>query len=240
MADEEEVTPRPRTMKRASRPPVDEETETDTVTDDDEPDSLGSVIKVHGGWTEGQKVMDAGAPFAQGLKLESNVQIIKFMEDKPYANFPRHWVERATPTGMKNRPYTCLDVVGKDCPMCDIGDKPGAVSAFNVVVVGDDGQVQLKSWEVGVRLFQVLKAFNSDPKVGPLTKGYYAVSKTGKSGSAQTNVIPVKASALFEDYEIEPPTEDELASVKPYDSTWLQIPKVSEMQELALELAGGE
>jgi hypothetical protein len=195
---------------------------------------------IHGGWTDGQKQMDKASPFAQALKLEEKGQIIKFLSDTPYANFRRHWVDRASSQpggGTVRRAYVCPATVDKDCPLCDIGDRAQAVSAFNVVVLGDDGQLLLKTWDVGARLFQVLKAYNTDPKIGPLSRHYFLVNKTGKMSNAQTNVTPIKTSALSEDWDVEPADDDELAAVKPYTPEILEIPKRKELNEIAAEIA---
>jgi hypothetical protein len=58
--------------------------------------------------------------------LEEKIQIIKMLDDQPYANYRRHWVERMTAKGKSNRPYTCLETVGRDCPLCAIADRPQA------------------------------------------------------------------------------------------------------------------
>ena len=197
-------------------------------------------MAIHGGWTDGQKQMDAASPFAQALKLEEKGQIIKFLDDTPYANFRRHWVDRASSTpggGTVRRAYVCPQTVDKDCPLCDIGDRAQAVSAFNVVVVGDDGQILLKTWDVGARLFQVLKAYANDPKIGPLSKHYFHVSKTGKKSNAQTNVTPIKTTALSEDWDADPVEPDELAAVKKYGSDVLEIPSRKTLNEIAAEIA---
>ena len=239
--DEDVVAPRTRTMKRAASKPETEPEETTTEAPaDEEEDSLSLPTPINAGWTAGQKVMDSGSDYAQALRLEPNVQVIKFLEDAPYANYRRHWVERQTPNGLKNRAYTCLETVGRKCPLCDSGDRPQAVSAFNIVLVGDDGQVLLKTWDVGARIFNQLKAFNQDPKVGPLTKGFFAVSKTGRGGTSATNVLPIRPSALEQDYEVQPPSDEELASAGKYDATIIQLPKRSELEEIALELAESE
>lgn len=240
MYDDEEVAPRPRTMKRPS--PTTSENEDATPESTPSPveapsESLADVAPIHAGWTAGQKVMDSASDYAQVLKLESNIQIIKFLEDAPYANYRRHWLDRMTQQGVKKRAYTCLETVGKNCPLCAIADRPQAVSAFNVALIGDDGQVLLKTWDVGARLFNVLKAFANDPKVGPLTKGYFAVNKTGAKQNTQMNVIPVRATALEEDYDITPPTEAELKSVGRYDASIIQIPKKTELEEIAQEIS---
>jgi hypothetical protein len=237
--DEEEIAPRPRTMKRSSAEEdvEDEVSEAPSVEESDEDETLEVVAPIHSGWTAGQKVMDSSSDYAQVLKLETNIQIIKFIEDQPYANYRRHWVDRMTAKGPQKRAYTCLETVGKTCPLCSIGDRPQAVSAFNVMLVGDDSQVMLKTWDVGARLFNVLKAYANDPKIGPLSKGYFAVSKTGAKQNTQMNVIPVRENALSEDYDITPPTAAEFKAAGKYDASIIQIPKKTDLEEIAQEIS---
>ena len=231
--DDEEITPRPRTMKNRSEVVEDSA----PVEQDEAEESSSDAAPIRGGWTEGQKTMDSASDYAQVLKLESNIQIIKFIDDQPYANYRRHWVDRMTTKGPQKRAYTCLETVGKSCPLCAIADRPQAVSAFNVALIGDDGQVMLKTWDVGARLFNVLKAYANDPKIGPLSRGYFAVSKTGVKQNTQVNVIPVRESALSEDYEITPPTAAEIKTAGKYDSSIIQIPKKSDLDEIAQEIS---
>lgn len=241
----------PRTLRRARSEDVsDDEDESATTPADDDGDTEASsgggngLSALPSGWTEGQKVMDSTAPYAQPFQPEQAITIIKFLEDKPYANYRRHWIDRMTPQGPKKRPYTCLESVGKECPLCGIGDRPQAVSAFNVAVVGDDGATLLKSWDVGARIFNVLKAYNNDAKVGPLTKRFYAVNKTGggkgQGGNVQTNISPVSATALREDYDIDPPSQEALDKLKLYDSSIVEIPKRSDLDQIAEEIANYE
>jgi hypothetical protein len=231
--EDEEITPRPKTMNR--RPDVEEDTPVSApaVSEDEDTEQL----TIGSGWTAGQRVMEASSDYAQALRLDTNLQIIKFIDDQPYANYRRHWIDRMTANGPSKRAYTCLETLGKTCPLCAIADRPQAVSAFNVALVGDDGQVVLKSWDVGARLFNVLKAYANDPKIGPLSKGYFAVSKTGVKQNTQMNVIPVRENALREDYDITPPTPAQIRAAGKYDPSIIQIPKKSELDEIAQEIS---
>lgn len=241
--EDEDTTQRPRTMRRRPQAAVEDtgDYESDdapvasTDTNDSSEEEGGGLI--HSGWTAGQNVMDSSSTYAQGLVLDGNIQIIKFLEDQPYANYRRHWVDRVGPKGPYKRAYTCLETVGKTCPLCGIADRPQAVSAFNVALVGDDGQVLLKTWDVGVKLFGTLKSFANDPKFGPLTKGYFAVNKTGKAQTTQYNVIPIRETAMQEDYDMTPPSADILKRVGKYDSSIIQIPKKADLEEIAQEIS---
>ena len=201
--------------------------------------SDGDETEIKGGWTEGDKQMASTSSYAQTLKLEEKAQVIKFLDDTPYANFRRHWVERTNKEGKSIRAYGCPKTVGKECPLCDAGDRPQAVAAFNIAIVGDDDNLILKSWDVGPRLFAVLKGYANDPKIGPLTKGFFIASRTGKRGTTQHNVAPVSRTALEEDYDITPPTKeslDKLAKDK-YTPKIVEIAKVKDLRELAEEMA---
>lgn len=235
--------------------PVDEDAASVNGDDDDDDDdeeeaparsksnksrglSEDEVSEIKGGWTEGDKQMASTSSYAQTLKLEEKAQVIKFLEDTPYANFRRHWVERTTKDGKSIRAYGCPKTVGKECPLCEAGDRPQAVSAFNIVIVGDDDNLVLKSWDVGPRLFAVLKGYANDPKIGPLTKGFFIASRTGKRGTTQHNVAPVSRTALEEDYDITPPSKDDLEKMAKdkYTPAIVEIAKAKDLRELAEEM----
>lgn len=192
---------------------------------------------IRGGWTEAQRVSESTSSFASSLRLEEKSMVIKFLEDEPYASFRRHWVERTTKEGKTNRPYTCPVTFDEDCPLCEVGDRPQAVAAFNVALIGDDGQVLLKSWDVGPRLKDQLKGYANDPKVAPLTRGFFLVSKTGRGSTTAHNVNPIKASSLEEDYDIEPPLQADLDRLTLYTPEIIEVPKMKELRELAEEIA---
>lgn len=241
--------------RRPARPqptePAESEGEASTATAsrrpsrpaDAEGDEEVDAPQFRGGWTAGKQQAEATSDYAQAFKPEASIQIIKFLEDAPYVNFRRHWIERNGATGLVNRPYVCPQTVGKPCPICALGEKPQAVSSFNVALIGDDGVPMLKTWDLGVKLFNVLAAFHDDPKIGPLTRGYFAVSRSSsgsggkKGGSTQTNVIPVKPSSLQEDYSVIPPNPAELTAIGLYDPSVVRLPKRGELEEIAEELA---
>jgi hypothetical protein len=245
-----------RVVRRRPAEDVDDEapvTRTPVVEDDEEEEEApaprrpggnkpgkpaGKKPNVRSGWTGSEQVIDSTSSFAQAFKLDETAQIIAFLEEKPYAGYARHWIERANTDakgkkGKTNRPYTCLTSVGMgECPVCDVGDKPQAVSSFNIALIGDDGVPTLKSWDAGAKLFRLFKQYHNDPKVGPLTKGFYLVSRSGSGGSTNYQVNPVRRTSLMEDYNVEPPTQEELDDVEV-----VSIPTRKEMNEIAAELA---
>ena len=238
--EEEEMDVAPRRKRRvvtdeapAPRPDADDD---DAVEETTSRRPAKASNGIRSGWTAGQKVADASSPFAQGFRLSNVPQIVKFLEDAPYASYSRHWVKR----GQTNRPYTCLGSVGKECPLCSVDPRPQATAAFNIAVVDEDGTVSLKTWDVGPRIFNTLKNFALNSKGGGLDYGYYAVSKVGSGQQSQTTIIPVRESLLEEDYGVVPPTEADLEAMAPYTADIIEIPSVKEMREIASEMASGD
>lgn len=247
------MPPTKRAVKRVAAPPRDlderdiDAPEANGDDDDDRPARpakkatarVGAAAgRVRRGWGAGQETMDSTSTFAQSFQPADKAMVIKFLEDEPYASFRRHWIESTNKEGQRiNRPYTCPVSFDDDCPLCEVGDRPQAVSAFNIAVIADDGTVSRKSWDVGARLFNVLKSYANDTKIAPLTRGYFIVSKTGKKGSTQYNVIPVKATALEEDYDVPVPEQSELDRLDLYDIEIVEVTPKKVLRELAAELS---
>lgn len=197
--------------------------------------------EIRGGWGAAQETIDSTSNYAQNFKTTTDTQIIKFLEAKPYASFRRHWIDRI---GIGKRAYVCYNSIGKDCPLCDVGDKPGAVTAFNIALLNDDGTALVKSWDCGVKLSQQLKTYNADPKIGPLDKRsiYFTVSKTEASQRQQvtTMVNPVRARDLQEDWNTPPLDDNQLARLmeKCYTADIITLPSRRELEEVAAEMTG--
>lgn len=218
------------------------------ASDPDEPANLRSVpdaddsngdesAGLKGGWGASQQIIDSTSSWAQSFRPEEKSQVIAFLEPSPYVAFRRHWIESIDEEkGKTNRPYVCYQTVGKECPLCKAGDKPQAVSCFNVALVDENGDVALKSWDVGARLYSVLKAYSNDPKIGPLPKGFFLVSRTGTKSTTQYNVTPVKASALAEDYDVQVPSRETLDRLTRYTADIVKLTPLSKMKDLADEL----
>jgi hypothetical protein len=217
---------------------------------DDEDEDVGrksrrkgaSAIKpsefLRSGFTGAQDTMDSTSSFAQAFKPEEKATVIKFLEDEPYVSYRRHWVDRIGADRQKiTRSYTCLRSFKKECPLCDVGDRAQAVAAFNIAIVGDDSVVTIKSWDVGPKIFNILKGYASDPKIAPLTRGFFLVSRTGKKGTVNHNIQAVKPSALEEDYDITPPSKADLEALERYDADIVDVPQSKTLQEIAEELA---
>lgn len=229
--EEEDEPPRKRSSRR------DEEDD-----DDDEPPAKrrtgGTKSKApQAGWGAGDKVRDTSATFAKSYVPEANnPDVIKFVPDKdgevaPYSSFKRHWIQLS----QGRRPFTCIEPYDdRGCPLCDNGDRPVAVYAFNIAIIPKgENEPTLRSWEAGTQLYEQFKNFNSDKATGPLARMYYYVTKpSGKN--ARVAVSPVRERDLEEDYDRIPLSKDELADLvkNRYTSDIIQIPTRKDLRDL--------
>jgi hypothetical protein len=207
---------------------------------DDDDDDSGTLTPadLRSGWTAAQETIDSTSTWAVTFKPATQTQIVKFLQQMPFASFRRHWIQRVN----GRRAYTCLQSFNRDCPLCDVGDRASAVSAFNIAVCGDDGEATLRAWDCGVRITQTLKTFANDQKVGPLDKRtlYFAVSKTESTNRQQANtlVTPARERDLLEDYGIPPLTDEDIERLleKAYTNEVIQMNTVQELQQVADEI----
>lgn len=185
------------------------------------------------GWGNAEEVKTSDSPFAQTLKIGSEPQVVKFLEDDPYTSYHQHWIER-----QGQRSFVCIAKIDpKGCPLCDAGDRASAKFAFNVALMSEDNDPVLKSYEVGVRIIDSLKNFHLDPRQGPLPKNYWAISRTGTKGSSQTNHQMIRERDLREEWEMDPITEDQFGTLKKnaYTESIVTIPTRKTLMGIASE-----
>jgi hypothetical protein len=232
--DEEEVQP-PRPA-RASRE-EDEEPRPRRARieedEDDEPRGSGSVRK---GW-EGHKANKAksgSGDYATEFKVDSAPDLIKFLQDEPFASYRQHWVDNP-PAPIKKKSWTCLEDA---CPLCELGDRPRLLTGFNILHLNTGGEPENKVMFLGVTAVSQIESMATDDKTGPLTRLYWAVSKSGKGQKTAYNFQPVKVRDLEEDWDIQPleDAEIEAAEAKVYDHTVVQIPTRKQLKEIAAGL----
>lgn len=210
---------------RTVAPPEDDEEEAQ-----ERPASAARVIRR--GWGAAESVKNADSPYAQRLRVMEEPIVIKFLEDEPYASYRQHWIERS---GQKS--FTCIaDIDPKGCPLCDAGSRPSTRFAFNVVLLSSDSEPTVKSYEVGPRVIDQLKNFHNDPRQGPLSKHFWAVSRSGKGATSATNHQLVKERDL-EEWGLPALTTDDVARLKrnAYSPDIIQIPTRKDLQQIALE-----
>lgn len=207
------------------------------VRHDDEDDELpapkAGARVIRSGWGAVEQAKNADSAFAQRLKLTEDPIIIKFLEDEPYATYRQHWLERP---GQKS--FTCIADIDPsgDCPLCKSGNRPSTRFAFNVVLLSSDMEPLVKSYEVGPRVIDQLKNFHTDPRQGPLSKHYWAVSRSGKGATSSTNHQLVKERDLDE-WNIDALDERDLKVLlkQAYTPDIIQIPSRKDLMKIVIE-----
>lgn len=214
-------------LTRKARPAVEDD------EDEDEAPAKSPSRIVRSGWGSADRTAPtSGDDFAKRLKVTDEVQIIKFLEDEPYARFRQHWVERK---GQMS--FTCIADAGNSCPLCDAGSRASWRFNFNVVLLTSGEEPVLRSYEVGARVIDQLKNFNDHPAMGPLPKHYWTVSKSGKGATTSTNHQMVKKDDL-NDWGIEALSKDSLEhfSSTAYTDEIIRTPSRKTLAEVALEV----
>lgn len=229
--DEEEERPRrgvSRGVKSATSSTRRPARSRDKDDDDDAPKR-----PVRKGWGGARRVKEMGGDFPEGLGLDDEPVLVKFMEDEPFVSYRQHWIERE---GKKS--WTCLE---DDCPLCDIGDRPQSKFCFNVLLLSE-GEPVVKVWTVGSRVLTQLETFHKDKKTGPLGRLYWAISRTGKGTKASTSIIPVKERDLMDDWELEPLDDDVMEKYQKqgYTDEAVQVQTRKQLREIAKEVADEE
>lgn len=165
--------------------------------------------------------------FATNFKFSETPTLVRFLDDAPFHVYEEHWVDRTE----GRRSFVCH---GDDCPLCTIaGDKPRAKFSFNVLVVSDE-EPTVQVMTAGITLAKQLRTANDDPKKGPLSKHYWALSRLGTGRETQYIIDRVKASDLVEEWELDPTTIEPIAaSAVRYDQSTVYVSPREELLELA-------
>lgn len=191
---------------------------------------------LRGGWQQVDALKSADSNYAQRLKVSEDVQVIKFIEDEPYAAWHQHWVER---DGQKS--FVCIrELEERGCPICELGNRPSQRVSFNVVLLSVGASPVLRSLEIGPRVVDQLRNLNKAPQTGPLTKHYWAISRTGKGATTSYNLQVIRERDIAEEWKIEPISESSLVKFKEekYDSSIIKVPTYAELLAIASEDLG--
>jgi len=191
---------------------------------------------VRSGWAAVDSMKQDDANYAVRLKTGSDAVLIKFIQDEPYATWRQHWVNR---TGQKS--FVCRDGMDSNgCPLCDAGNRPRPLFAFNVLLMERGEEPVLRSYEAGTRVIATLRNFNEDERQGPLSKHYWAVSRSGTGPQTQYNHLLIKERDLSDEWGIVPLTSDALehSESKAYDADIMRISSYEDMVALVNEDVG--
>lgn len=171
----------------------------DSYLDDDNENEVPKVgTTVQSGWEFAEANMSLKeGEYPLDLKFTSDPVLIKFL-DGPHS-YKQHWLDGRT-TGRKS--FTCLGD-DQNCPLCHVlGDEPRNKAAFNVFVLSGEQQ--------GVRiltavptLFRLILKAHSDDRKGPISREYWAVSRTGTGKNTLYSLDYVRSRDLEEEWGLD-------------------------------------
>jgi hypothetical protein len=204
------------------------------LTEEDENIPAKHGTTVQAGWAAAEALLkpkkEKGA-YATDFKITETPQLIRFLDDEPFAAYEQHWINRTE----GKRSFVCLK---DDCPLCTVaGDQPRGRFMFNVLVLtNEEPDVQLLT--ATPTLFRLLAAKAEDPKTGPLSKYFWAVSRQGTATTTQYQLERVKAVDLADEWEIDiDDVETATSKAVKYDSSVVFVSPREELLKLARSLA---
>jgi hypothetical protein len=165
--------------------------------------------------------------------LDKKPQLIKVLQDEPFAAYRQHWIPK------KNRSYICLKPIDGECPLCDIGDKPNSSKTlFNVVELSQPDKVLV--WQAGAMAAGELEDASEDDRWDGLSdpKLYFEVYSKKKNDKTEHKVNVVRSRDLAEDWDVDPLSKSELDDLTDhlFDEEFVRIPTQDELAEVADEL----
>ena len=202
--------------------------------DADTPDMPAKVgTTVQEGWGAAEALLNVETTeFPTDFKFSEEPQLVKFLQDRPFATYEQHWIER--PKGKKS--FVCM---GDGCPLCEIlGDKPRGKFAFNVLVLnGEESKVQVLT--APPSLARQIKKAHDDERKGPIDKEFWEISRLGTGPQTQYTLNYVRGRDLAEEWKLSQETVNELvANAEPFSASEVvrETPR-SELLEIARSLA---
>jgi len=213
-----------------TKPAVD----ADTYLEEDSPEMPAKVgTTVQEGWGAAEALLNVETTeFPTDFKFSEEPQLVKFLQDRPFATYEQHWIER--PKGKKS--FVCI---GDGCPLCEIlGDKPRGKFAFNVLVLsGEETKVQVLT--APPSLARQIKKAHDDERKGPIDKEFWEISRLGTGPQTQYTLNYVRGRDLAEEWKLSQETVTELvANAEPFTASEVvrETPR-SELLEIARSLA---
>lgn len=187
---------------------------------------------VQSGWDAANKSTGVNN-FPVDFKFGDAPQIIKFIDPSgPFAVYRQHFLTQKT-TGQ--RAYISL---GANDPLCTkLGSKPELKRAFSIINLSAVGGPRRERLIASPRLYDALHAAEFSPQ-GPLTKNYWAISRTGKMQTTMYHLNAVKSRDLVEDWgmtDIEA-IEKSIVDIKPFTSADIKQPTWEELEAVAASL----
>ena len=188
---------------------------------------------VQEGWDAAEALLNVETTeFPTDFKFSEEPQLVKFLQDRPFATYEQHWIER--PKGKKS--FVCI---GEGCPLCEIlGDKPRGKFAFNVLVLSGENQI-VQVLTAPPSLARQIKKAHDDERKGPLDREFWEISRMGTGPTTQYTLNFVRGRDLAEEWKLSPDNVKELvANAEPFSAEDVvrETPR-SELLEIARSIA---
>jgi hypothetical protein len=189
--------------------------------DDDSDLTVGPVAVGWGGYHRTKA--NAPTKWATLYKVPDEEQLIMFLQDGPYASFNMHWCEWM-PRGQKQS-YVCMRP--EECPLCEIDD-PSSRIRFNILDLHGDEPI-LTTYECGITVAETIAKYQ------PIEHQYFAICMFGPKKQRRTQIRPVKARDLIEDWDTKPLTDEQIHSFdrKLWDASAVDRSTRAQLQEIA-------
>lgn len=187
---------------------------------------------VRGGWKNANKQKAASSPFPQRLSPDSDGVVVKFLEDGPYTSYRQHWINEIQ-QGTKS--FVCLDgMTTESCPLCDGGSRASSQFHFNVAEVFKNQEAELKTYNVGVTVYDQLSDHHTDPRQGPLEKHYWVI-KRSKNGNKWTTTLFMQRKEELEEQGYTVPSDEDLEKLTLWTEDEVRISPRKELVEIAAQ-----
>lgn len=202
--------------------------EDESFSVEDRPTQSTSSTAVQSGWEAAEQLVTAQTEFPTEFKHSESFQLIRFIDTAgPFANYRQHFLKEKTEG---RRSYVCI---GDNCPLClKLNDKPETKRAFSVINLSAK-PYQRQMLIATPRLYKTLHAGEFSPQ-GPLTRNYWAISRTGIKQQTVYNLMSVKARDLAEDYGLnEAEVEAAIAGFKPFERSEIREDSLAVLTDIA-------
>lgn len=212
--------------------PIQANTSSYTAADDVDDRPAQSTTKASAtassGWAAAEQMPSATGDFPTEVRfVEGETQVFKIIDrEGPFAVYRQHFLNKSG-----KRSYVCL---GEGCPLCvTLNDKAENKRAFTVINLSAEGGPKRQILVTGARLFQSL--YNAEhSKYGPLSNGFWAISRTGKQAQTAYNVTFVKERDLAEDWDLDPVAAAAVVdTAEPYTLDVVRETSLEELQQIA-------
>jgi hypothetical protein len=186
---------------------------------------------VQSGWDAADKLLTSKKKYGDDFKPSETAQLVRFLEDGPFHTYELHWLTRES----GKRSFVSL---GEDDPLTTIAKSiPRPRFAFNILNLSAETPV-VEVLTAPPTLMRQLREANSDPRRGPLTKYYWAISRSGTGKDTLYTLERVKSEDLASEWGFDPAVAEEAAtSAVCYDASSIYVASREEHVEVAREIA---